>query len=183
MQEINNPTDELVESNLKLVRHVIKKYYPSHIADDDAFQLGCMGLMNAVKSYDASRGSFSTYAAFFIRGSINAHTRYKYAAKRKGDLGIASLDSIVAEKGTQSIALQEVCGGESFEEDVINNEMLRELLATTELKEVERQCLDMYYFQGFNQVEMSKMLNIINVSRTINNALKKLRKNAFEYAC
>lgn len=181
MSDNKDCIDELVKNNLKLVTYAIKKYYPQHIGDDDAFQLGCMGLMKAAKNYDESKGAFSTYSILFIRGAINASIRYKYANKRKCDLEIASLDYVVSEVGNQTKTLHEICGDKSFEEDAINNQMIRELLASTDLKDTERQCLNMYYFEGFNQVEISNILGMPNVSRAINNALSKLRKNALMY--
>lgn len=173
--------NDLVENNLRLVSYVIKKYYSTHIGDDDAFQFGSIGLMRAAKTYDVSRGSFSTYAVYFIRGAIKNSIRDKYAKKRKGDLEVSSLDFVASEESERSITLHEICGQKSFEEQYINSQMIHELLATTELKDEERACLELYYFQGFNQVEINEIFHFGNVSRKINTALNKLRLNAFQY--
>lgn len=71
-------TDEdrnaLVEEYLPLVRHVIGRLplsLPSVIDQEDLFEVGVLGLMNAARSYDASKGAaFKTYAYVNIRGAI-----------------------------------------------------------------------------------------------------------------
>lgn len=165
MQENNSYISNLVEDNLKLVSYVIKKYYPGHIGDEDMFQCGCIGLMKAAQKYDESRGAFSTYASLFIRMDIKVSIRDKYALKRKVHLNTFGLDH------SNSIE-------DGFEDKIINNSFVKQLLNNTELRNLERQCIEMYYFQGFNQVEISKALNNTNISRIINIALKKLKENA-----
>lgn len=63
--------DALIMANLKLVSTLARRYDQS-LPTQDLYQEGCIGLMNAVNHFDPNRGNrFSTYAAWWIRESIN----------------------------------------------------------------------------------------------------------------
>lgn len=54
----------LIEHNLRLVAHVVKKYYASKEDQDDLISIGTIGLIKAISSFDASKGAkLATYAA------------------------------------------------------------------------------------------------------------------------
>lgn len=64
----------LIEANLRLVVFVAKRYHASCTASldlDDLIQAGNLGLMQAVDRYDPARGSFSTYAVWWIRQAMS----------------------------------------------------------------------------------------------------------------
>ncbi len=64
-------TDALVMAHLKLVNTLARRY-DQGLPPADLFQEGCIGLLNAVNHFDPDRGNrFSTYAAWWIRESIN----------------------------------------------------------------------------------------------------------------
>lgn len=59
--------DRLVQSNLRLVISLSKRYSGKGVSDDDLFQEGVIGLMTAVRKFDPARGfRFSTYASNWI---------------------------------------------------------------------------------------------------------------------
>ncbi|MHC4223706.1 MAG: sigma-70 family RNA polymerase sigma factor [Planctomycetota bacterium] len=66
--------DQLVEEYLPLVRHVVSRIaanLPAHVDTDELFQVGSVGLVNASRSFDTSRGvAFKTYAFALIRGAV-----------------------------------------------------------------------------------------------------------------
>lgn len=63
--------DKLVESNLKLVLSILKKFKTTESNINDLFQIGCIGLIKAIDNFDLSLNvCFSTYAVFLIKGEI-----------------------------------------------------------------------------------------------------------------
>ena len=63
--------DELIEHNLRLVAHIIKKYYASYENQDDLISIGTIGLIKAVDSFDPKKGArLATYAARCIENEI-----------------------------------------------------------------------------------------------------------------
>lgn len=68
--------DEFVNGNLRLVLSVIQKFNNRGEFADDLFQVGCVGLMKAVKNFDLSVGvKFSTYAVPMIVGEVRRYLR------------------------------------------------------------------------------------------------------------
>ena len=62
---------KLIEDNLDLVHWVIHRYYPTYAHDEDVFQNGCIGLVNAANAYDPGQGyTFSTLAVKCILNTI-----------------------------------------------------------------------------------------------------------------
>lgn len=63
--------NRLVEHNLRLVAHIIKKYYSSVRDQDDLISIGTIGLMKAVSTFDYSKGiRLATYASRCIENAI-----------------------------------------------------------------------------------------------------------------
>ena len=61
----------LIEHNLRLVAHIIKKYYSSVRDQDDLISIGTIGLMKAVSTFDYSKGiRLATYASRCIENTI-----------------------------------------------------------------------------------------------------------------
>ena len=61
---------ELIEHNLRLVAHIIKKYYSNSAEQDDLISIGTIGLIKAVNTFDSSKGiRLSSYAARCIENA------------------------------------------------------------------------------------------------------------------
>lgn len=72
----------LVEGNLRLVLSVIQKFLGRGENPDDLFQVGCIGLLKAIKNFDLSQNvRFSTYGVPMIAGEIRRYLR-DYSAIR-----------------------------------------------------------------------------------------------------
>ena len=62
--------DRLIRHNLRLVAHIVKKYYPGTADTDDLISIGTIGLIKAVSSFDfEKKARFSTYAARCIENA------------------------------------------------------------------------------------------------------------------
>lgn len=63
--------NELIEHNLRLVAHIIKKYYSNSVQQDDLISIGTIGLIKAVNTFDPDKGTrLATYAARCIENAI-----------------------------------------------------------------------------------------------------------------
>ena len=66
----------LIERNLRLVAHIVKKYQSSGEDTEDLISVGTIGLINAVMTFDAAKGSrLATYAARCIDNAILSRMR------------------------------------------------------------------------------------------------------------
>ena len=62
---------ELIEHNLRLVSHIIKKYYANYDEQEDLISIGTIGLIKAIDSFDVDKGArLATYAARCIENAI-----------------------------------------------------------------------------------------------------------------
>lgn len=61
----------LIERNLRLVAHIIKKYYSNSRDQEDLFSIGSVGLIKAINTYNPHKGArFATYASRCIENAI-----------------------------------------------------------------------------------------------------------------
>ena len=61
----------LIERNLRLVAHIVKKYYAQSSDQDDLISIGTIGLIKGISSFDPSKGArLATYAARCIENTI-----------------------------------------------------------------------------------------------------------------
>lgn len=68
--------DLLVEHNLRLVVHIIKKYYSNYSDQDDLISIGTIGLIKAVNSFNSEKGTrLATYAARCVENEILMYFR------------------------------------------------------------------------------------------------------------
>lgn len=68
--------DKLIEHNLRLVAHVIKKYYNERVAQDDLISIGTIGLIKGISTFKSNKGiKLATYASRCIENEILMHFR------------------------------------------------------------------------------------------------------------
>lgn len=66
----DNAKNELIEHNLRLVAHIVKKYYNSGADQDDMISIGTIGLIKAVSTFNSDKGiRLATYAARCIENA------------------------------------------------------------------------------------------------------------------
>lgn len=67
----NEAKNELIEHNLRLVAHIVKKYYTTGCDQDDLISIGTIGLIKAVSSFNSDKGiRLATYASRCIENVI-----------------------------------------------------------------------------------------------------------------
>lgn len=78
----------LVERNLRLVAHILKKYYSSASDQDDLISIGTIGLIKAISTFDGSKGArLATYAGRCIQNEILMYFRSQ--KKSAGDISLS----------------------------------------------------------------------------------------------
>ncbi len=66
-----NAKNKLIEHNLRLVAHIIKKYYSNSAQQDDLISIGTIGLIKAINTFDVDKGTrLATYAARCVENAI-----------------------------------------------------------------------------------------------------------------
>ena len=72
----------LIERNLRLVAHIMKKYYTQTSDQEDLISIGTIGLIKGIETFDASRGArLATYAARCVENAILSQMRF-YCPKK-----------------------------------------------------------------------------------------------------
>ncbi len=112
----DNARARLIEHNLRLVAHIIKKYYATNVDQDELISIGTIGLIKAVSTFDYSKGNrFATYASRCIENEILMHFRSK--KKSASDLYID--EPIETDKDGNQLSLIDIIGdGEDIIEKV-----------------------------------------------------------------
>ena len=113
----------LIERNLRLVAHIMKKYYTQTADQEDLISIGTIGLIKGISTFDAAKGArLATYAARCVENEILMHFR----AQRKTASDVSLSDYIETGKDGNALSLMDtVCS----EEDLFDDLSARELHA------------------------------------------------------
>ena len=77
----------LIERNLRLVAHIMKKYYSQSADQEDLISIGTIGLIKGISTFDASKGArLATYAARCVENAILSHWNKRRLRWRNGCL-------------------------------------------------------------------------------------------------
>ena len=115
----------LIEHNLRLVAHIIKKYYTSESEQDDLISIGTVGLIKGVSTYRPDKGvRLATYASRCIENEVLMH--FRGSRKSAGDLSLS--DSIDTDSDGNSLSLIDVLADEEdMSERVVQTDLCQHL--------------------------------------------------------
>ena len=170
----------LIERNLRLVAHIVKKYQGASEELDDLISIGTIGLIKAVQTFDSAKASkLSTYAARCIDNELLMLLR----SRKKSNREVSLYEPIGTDKEGNEISLLDVIETEPV--DVVKNyalkqdttllyRLLPEILSQRE-QEILKLRYGLYGEKELTQREIAKRLNISRsyVSRIEKNALLK----------
>ena len=170
----------LVERNLRLVAHVVKKY--QHLDEDpeDLLSIGTIGLIKAVVTFNSGKGNrLATYAARCIENEILMMLR----GKKKTSKEISLYEPIGTDKEGNEIQLFDIIEEEDAQTKIALKDDIAVLYdkVASELSSRERLVLKMRYglYNGeeYTQREIAQQLGISRsyVSRIEKSAIEKLR--------
>lgn len=172
----------LIERNLRLVAHIMKKYYTQTSDQEDLISIGTIGLIKAIETFDLSKGArLATYAARCVENEILMYFRSQ--RKTAGDVSLS--DYLETGKDGTALAVQDVVASEEdLFSDLAKKEDVRKLRAALDtcLTERERLVIRLRYGLGGirpqRQQEVAAQLGISRsyVSRIEKHALEKLRE-------
>ena len=179
--EANQARQELIERNLRLVAHIVKKYNHMDREMEDMISIGTIGLIKAVDSYNVDKGiRLATYASRCIDNELLMMLR----SSRKSARDVYLSDPIGSDKEGNEIHLLDLCMAP--EVDVVEEMTLRENIGKLYrymeevLDESEKQIICLRYGLGKNQEmtqrELAEKMKISRsyVSRIEKKALKRL---------
>ena len=174
--------EKLILHNLRLVSHIVKKYYSTAKNQEDLVSIGSIGLIKAVDSFKVETGvKFATYAAKCIQNEILMFFR----SQKKLSAEVSIHETIDVDRDGNPLTYMDVIASEeNMVEDTdrrIKNAAIRRLVANV-LDEREREVVVLRYgltgLDPLTQREVADRLGISRsyVSRIEKAALEKLRE-------
>jgi len=178
--------NRLIEHNLRLVAHVVKKYSNTMYEMDDLISIGTIGLIKAVDSFNQSKGiRLATYASRCIENELLMLMR----SSKKQSREVSLYDPIGSDKEGNTIQLLDICVAE--EVDIVGKMEERQKLSKLQdyidkvLTKREKEIITLRYgLHGGREVTQREIADKLNISRSYvsrieKKALKKL-KAAYE---
>ena len=172
----------LIERNLRLVAHIMKKYYSQAADQEDLISIGTIGLIKGISTFDASKGArLATYAARCAENEILMHFR----SQRKSAQDVSLSDYIETGTDGAALSLMDVVAEEGdLLERISTREQICQLREAVQsvLTEQEKQVVELRYgltgCAPMRQREVSERTGISRsyISRIEKRALEKLRK-------
>ncbi len=120
----------LIERNLRLVAHIMKKYYTPSADQEDLISIGTIGLIKGISTFDASKGArLATYAARCVENEILMYFR----SLRKGAQDVSLSDCIETGRDGNALSLLDtICSEEDLFEELSTRELHGQLRALVE---------------------------------------------------
>ena len=173
--------NELIEHNLRLVSHIIKKYYSNYDEQEDLISIGTIGLIKAIDSFDVDKGiRLATYAARCVENEILMH----YRSRRKDNNLISVSEPIDTDSEGNPLTLIDIISvDDTICDDIDLKNKSRQLYSYIEAMECERDRqiiilrYGLYNHKELTQNEIAKALGISRsyVSRIEKRVIEELR--------
>ncbi len=171
----------LIERNLRLVAHIMKKYYAQTSDQEDLISIGTIGLIKGITTFDVSKGArLATYAARCVENEILMHFR----AQKKSAQDVSLSDYIETGNDGAALSLMDVVSEEGdLLEQVCTQEAIANLRRAVQTCLTEQEQLVVKLRYGLNgnapkrQREVAEITGISRsyVSRIEKKALQKLK--------
>lgn len=169
---------KLILHNLRLVAHIVRKYYTSARNPEDLVSIGTIGLVKAVDTFHVENGAkFATYASKCIQNEILMHFR----SQKKLSAEVSINDTIDIDRDGNPLTYIDVISSDEdiaqeIDQKMMTDRMLRYM--TSRLTERERQILVMRYGIG-NQKPMAQreVADALGISRSY---VSRIEKNALQ---
>ena len=165
---------ELIVHNLRLVSHIVRKYYSTAKNQDDLVSVGTIGLVKAVDSFDISNGArFATYASRCIQNEILMFFR----AQKKASMEVSLNDTIDVDRdGNPLTYLDIISSPEHIAETIDMNMHIEKIrrLVDSELEDREREIIVLRYgLCGYKPLTQREVAAHLGISRSYVSRIEK----------
>ncbi|MCL2774243.1 MAG: RNA polymerase sporulation sigma factor SigK [Oscillospiraceae bacterium] len=157
----------LIERNLRLVAHIVKKYYTTYKDQDDLISIGTIGLIKAIDTYNIDNGAkFATYACTCVKNEILMYFR----SIKKTQCETSIYDSIDIDKDGNPLTYIELISCEDTIADDIDTKIKSDYakkIIETKLTKREKEIIQMRY--GVDNIKpktQKEVSNILGISRS-----------------
>ena len=168
----------LVEHNLRLVAHIIKKYYAVNVDQDDLVSIGTIGLIKAINTFDMDKNiKLSSYASRCIENEILMHFRNL----KKSSQNVSLEDAVDIDKDGNTLKLMDLLSiDDDFADNLdkkLNLQKINKYLTET-LTKIELQIINLRYgLNGSKPLTQREVSSIMNISRSY---VSRIEKKALE---
>ncbi len=168
----------LVEHNLRLVAHIIKKYYAVNVDQDDLVSIGTIGLIKAINTFDIDKNiKLSSYASRCIENEILMHFRNL----KKSSQNVSLEDAVDIDKDGNTLKLMDLLSiDDDFADNLdkkLNLQKINKYLTET-LTKRELQIINLRYgLNGSKPLTQREVSSIMNISRSY---VSRIEKKALE---
>ena len=168
----------LVEHNLRLVAHIIKKYYAVNVDQDDLVSIGTIGLIKAINTFDMDKNiKLSSYASTCIENEILMHFRNL----KKSSQNVSLEDAVDIDKDGNTLKLMDLLSiDDDFADNLdkkLNLQKINKYLTET-LTKRELQIINLRYgLNGSKPLTQREVSSIMNISRSY---VSRIEKKALE---
>ena len=164
----------LIERNLRLVAHVVKKYQNIDEDMDDMISIGCVGLIKAIDTFDVNKGRLATYACRCIDNEILMMLRNK----KKTSRDVSLYEPIGQDKEGNEIHLMDIL--EQDQRDIVEDMELQNLKTKLargikeRLTEREREIVILRYgLSGGHEMTQNEIGQLFGISRSYVSRIEK----------
>lgn len=173
----------LVERNLRLVAHIMKKYYTQSADQEDLISIGTIGLIKGITTFDYRKGArLATYAARCVENEVLMYFR----SQRKSASDVSLSEYIETGKDGNALSLMDViCSDEDLFDDLSGREMQVQLRQAVEkcLTERERKIVTMRYgLNGATPMTQREIAAACGISRSYVSRIEKKALGKLEEA-
>ena len=168
----------LIERNLRLVSHIMKKYYTQTSDQEDLISIGTIGLIKGITTFDGSKGArLATYAARCVENEILMHFR----SQRKSAQDVSLSDFLESGTDGAPLELMDVVSDDcDLLEQVAGKENILRLRRAVDecLTAQERQVIRLRYgLDGGSALKQREVAEITGISRSY---ISRIEKRALE---
>ena len=165
---------KLIEHNLRLVAHIVKKYYTQNQNQDDLISVGTIGLIKAIDTFDPSNGArFATYAGKCMQNEILMYFR----AQKKTAGEVSMNEPIDTDKDGNPLTYLDIISVDDTIADDIDSKTKAERalkIIMSDLPERERNILVLRYgLDGRAPLAQREVAELLGISRSYVSRIEK----------